>query len=134
MHYLKINPTALMFKNNQIRFPCTDVYGCPKLLILCQESCLTNPKSYLVVNCQYIAQDYLITKAKMPTNSEAMAQLSFSLFRVMRGQRRRIIRDWVQGQAVPFCSLQQTPTKHNKETDFCLLVRFKQQAKQFDCF
>ena len=37
MHYLyfKINPTALMFINNQIlsmRFQCTDVYGCPKLL------------------------------------------------------------------------------------------------------
>ena len=35
IYILKINPTALMFKNNQIlyiRFQCTDVYGCPKLL------------------------------------------------------------------------------------------------------
>ena len=37
MHYLylKNNPTALMFENNQIlymRFQCIDMYGCPKLL------------------------------------------------------------------------------------------------------
>ena len=34
MHYIN-NPTALIFENNQIlymRFQCTDVYGCPKLL------------------------------------------------------------------------------------------------------
>ena len=42
MHYLycKNYPTALMFKNNQIlymRFQCTDVYGCPKLLDMRQQ-------------------------------------------------------------------------------------------------
>ena len=48
MHYLylKNNPTALLFENNQIlymRFQCIDMYGCPKLLdmnamLVCHEN------------------------------------------------------------------------------------------------
>ena len=50
---LKINPTALMFKNNQIlymRFQCTDVYGCPKLLDMCNCALFakSNQRKYII--------------------------------------------------------------------------------------
>ena len=38
-------------------------------------SVLYYPNLILVVKCQYIARDYLITKAKMQTNSEAMSAI-----------------------------------------------------------
>ena len=54
------------------------------VLILCQEFrqtqiCFVLPKWYLVVNFQYMAREYLITKAEMPTNSKLLVQLSFFL-------------------------------------------------------
>ena len=54
-------------------------------------SVLYYPNLILVVKCQYIARDYLITKAKMQTNSEAMSAIvillkKVFLCRVMRGQ------------------------------------------------
>ena len=66
------------------------------------------PKSYLVVNRQYIARDYLITKAKMPTNSEAIGAISLfksvpvPSYALSRRRRKRRVR----GRPVPFCSLQ----------------------------
>ena len=38
-------------------------------------SILFHPNLILVVKCQYITRDYLITKATMPTNSEAIGAI-----------------------------------------------------------
>ena len=43
------------------------------------------PKSYLVVNYQYIARDQLITKAKMPSYWRICHSLKVFLSRVMHG-------------------------------------------------